>query len=304
MSVVFYNLNGTKNKELTTGNIITKTLRYSDIKIHYENGDFIIPDFQRDLDDDKIDELVKEIENDCNYLLHRTNPIQLACNVIGENKCKYYIIDGQHRIHAILRLADKYPDYRQNIVATMCDNEDSIMEIFKKLIKEKDNQYLLNTENLNRDFCISREYKLRQILRQNFSHHFIKSERNKYIYSIEGFLRELSEGNVFKLTKLNDGNKMITGIFKVLKKFVNKVDYKSMVKETPDKFYKIELDYLIKCDYMPLGLKNNNFIRYLCTKSDKNERITPVHKFSKKIVIKKVENKKKKTEKSVKKKLD
>ncbi len=64
MSNKQYGLFGNINANLSNNKVIRKELTYQDIEHHFNSDDIIIPDFQREINKDKIDEIILELEND------------------------------------------------------------------------------------------------------------------------------------------------------------------------------------------------------------------------------------------------
>ena len=73
---------------------------------HLKNGNIVIPPFQRDLDNEKINLIQDKIlkHNSMNWLIQQ-NPIHLGY-IESETTDKLYVIDGQHRIKAIEKILD------------------------------------------------------------------------------------------------------------------------------------------------------------------------------------------------------
>ena len=270
-----YGLFGTTNTKLSGNKTIVKDLKFSDIDYNYLKKDMIIPDYQRELDNEKIEELIDEITNDNYYLLNCTNPIQLASIQLEEKKWVHYIIDGQHRLMAIKKLVEKFPNNYQNFTLHKCENEKEAIKIFSKLIKGQENNYLLSENIFINDFRASKQYMFKEYLIKFYSEHFVTTNQNKWVYSIEKFLIELREKGFFELKKCKNDIKMKDLILKKLKKFSSKINYKTNLENNMNIVYKKEKDILIECNYECMGLKNNNFINYIFTSKEK--KIIPTH---------------------------
>ena len=270
-----YGLFGKTNSNLSNQKIVIKELKFSDIDHHFDKNDILIPEFQREIDSDKINEIIEEISNDNYYLLNCTNPIQLASIQTDEKKWKHYILDGQHRFMAIKELAKNIPNIYQNFALHLCDNEKDAINIFKKLIKGQENNYLISEEIFDKDFRLSRQYKFKKYLTKFYPEHFVTTEKNKWVYSIDGFLLELNKKGFFGLKKCKNDIKMKDLLFKRLKKFCSKINYDLQIENNPKLFYKKEKEILEICQNQCLGLKNNNFIDYIFT--SKTSKIIPEH---------------------------
>lgn len=266
---------GTTNSNLTNDKVVIKELRFSEIDYHVDRNEIITPEFQRKIDEVKVEEIKKEIVNNNNYLLHCTNPIQLASIQTDNKKWKHYILDGQHRFMAIKELAKNIPNVYQNFALHLCDNEKGAITIFKKLIKGQENNYLISEEIFDEDFRSSRQYKFREYLTKQYPEHFVPTEKNKWVYSIDQFLLELNKKGFFGLKKYKNNIQMKDLLFKRLKKFCSKINYELKLENNPKLLYKKEKEILEICQNQCLGLKNNNFIDYIFT--SKTSKIIPEH---------------------------
>ena len=156
---------------------------------------------------------------------------------------------------AIKKLAENLPDIYQPVALHLCINENEAIEILKKLIKGQEKNYLISEEIFDEDFRLSKQYKFREYLKQNFSDHFVKSEKNKWVYSIDGFLLELNKKGFFGLEKCKNNIKIRKLLYKKLNKFCSKVNYELIFKNNPKLLYKEELKFLETCNNQCLGLK-------------------------------------------------
>ena len=271
-----FGLLGEVNKKFSTTKIIRKDIKYEDILYHYDNNHLVIPEYQRSLDTEKIDEIVEEVNNNNNYLNIYTNSIQLASIQRSENDWVHYILDGQHRLKAILELANTFPNNFQGMVLHICDNEKEAISIFQKLIKGQESSYLISEECFSVDFRSSIKFRLREYLKKYYPEHFVETQKNNYIYSIDIFLLELENRGFFD-KKVKKENEIVKKLFKKMEKFSKKVNYETYYKNNPKLFYKKELDMLEDCDCKCMGLKRNNFVDYLF--SSKESKIIPNHNF-------------------------
>ena len=270
-----YGIFGTTNENLSKNTVIRKEMTYQDIEHHYNNGDIIIPEYQREINNDKIDEIILELKDDNMYLINCTNPIQLASMQIDKNKWIHYIIDGQHRFNSILQLTNTMPNNYQTFVLHICKREKDAIKIFEKLIKGQEKNYLLSDESLTNDFRRSKVYLTKEYFKKYHSEHFSDSEKNKNLYTIDSFLKELRDRGLFDKPKLKNKKKIREFLFKKLAKFSRKIKYEEMISNQPKLFMKKDIVILKECSYLCLGLKNCNFIDYVMTSKEK--KITPMH---------------------------
>ena len=113
-----------------------------------KNNDLIIPDFQRELDDDKIREMIKNMRSldKIKTFSSMVNPIQLATIKVENNKFKHLVIDGQHRLMALISLKDKMDDICFEFHVQICESEKEAIKKFKTCIKGQETNYLISKE--------------------------------------------------------------------------------------------------------------------------------------------------------------
>ena len=231
------------------------------------------------MDSVKVDEMIDKIRSNNLYLLQQTNPIQLATIQIDDNKYIHYIIDGQHRFNAILNLANELPNSYQNFVLHICRSEEDAINVFQQLIKGQEANYLLGGNTFLKNFRDSLQFRLREYLKKHYSEYFTSNIKNEYIYTVEGFLRELNEKNYFEKCNYNIPEKIVNFLDKKNSKFLKKVNYIDYIENNSNLFYKKEIDLLNKNinNLKIFSLKRNNFIDYLF--SSRESKIYPKHNF-------------------------
>jgi hypothetical protein len=265
-----------KNIKKNTDTSYIKSISINKIKYHYENGDLILPDFQRELNKEKIDEMKINMKSQNKLILFSSmvNPIQLATIKISENKFKHLVIDGQHRLMALVALNKKMDDICFEFHIIICHNEKEAIKQFKSCIKGQENNYLISKEILNEHFRESIPYRFYNYLKEDYEIYFSKSTNDKSYYKMEVFLLELKEKEFFTMS--NSFSTLKKYFEKKNEEFYNK-EYSSLINRgLTDLFYKKELIALE--NKVIFSLKNSNFIDYLID----NENETNVkHKYKK-----------------------
>ena len=148
---------------------ICKNIKIEKIKGHY-NKELKIPDFQRELDEIKVQEMFNTM-NKCKESLiifsNKVNPIQIATIEVENKKYKHLVIDGQHRLKALTMLSDEYDDVIFSFHLQICENEADAIEKFKECIIGQENYHLWSVDNLHMHFRDSKIYQLKLELKKN-----------------------------------------------------------------------------------------------------------------------------------------
>jgi len=227
-----------------------------------KNNELKKPNFQIDLDEDKINEMIKSYRRHPEFLIFK-NKIVIAVIITIYNKSDYhynmYIVDGQHRIEMAKQL---YEEDETNDYLNFCYFDIKIEKDMKKLFNEinKDSLKLKNYISLD-DFKQNLYNELKEyFINSNISVYFADKKRNiNKRYTISEFLNILSENKFFdKFVKIED---LINEIENKNKLFCNKIEYKEYYNDSPCPFYKDEEDSVR--NGIIFTLKNNNFIEYL-----------------------------------------
>lgn len=247
-----------------------KILSFKNINDIIKNNLFITPPFQPELDNDKINDMVKSyIENE-DYLIFK-NKIVVA--FIDETKL--YLIDGHHRFQMANILYEK--NYNNYLICCyfLIKTDEEMRNLFIEINKDsyKNQTYISLCE-----FTFNIVDTLKVYLKEEYQIYFAdKKSKEKYIYTIDEFINKLIENNyINKFKNVEDIKKDLE-----LKnnKFNILINYQDYYLENEDSFYKDEI-LSIKNSKI-YGLKNNNFIDYIL-----DENIIPNHKFkNKKIKI-------------------
>jgi len=217
---------------------------------------------------------INNSKDDLTIFSNQVNPIQLATIIIDQNIYKHIVIDGQHRLHALIRLPLIFDKIEFTFHIQICQNENEAIEKFKTCIKGNDEKYLIDTNILTPYFRESKPYQFKNKLLENYGDYFVKSKKNPYIYNLESFIIELKNNNFFNKYKKKSINNLINLLIKRNNKFYKK-KYLHYVKDNNyDLFYKKEIYYIQ--NKIIFSLKNNNFIDYI-----KNVKIDKYHKFRK-----------------------
>tara|TARA_B100000768_G_C11281643_1_gene378975 strand:- start:50 stop:1129 length:1080 start_codon:yes stop_codon:yes gene_type:complete len=260
-----------KNIKKNNDKSYIKSIPIGKIKSHYENNDLIIPEFQRELDKSKISEMIRNMKSldKIKTFSSMVNPIQLATIKIKDNKFRHLVIDGQHRLMALIFLKDKMNEICFEFHVQICENEKEAIKKFKTCIKGQENNYLISKEILNEHFRESIPFRFKNYLKKEYEKFFSKSQNDRCYYNLDLYLIKLKEKEFFTMS---DSYKLLLKYFtKKNKEFLEK-EYKILLnKGITDIFYKKEL-FAIN-NNVAFSLKKNNFIDFLIYGEDKTVHI-------------------------------
>lgn len=151
----------------------------SKIVIDYVNkGIIIIPEFQRELQQDKIEDITNEFiqrhKNDENFLIKHGYTISFC--KIGKQK-ELYLIDGQHRLETIKILCDKGYNPEIIIRIQICENIEQMKKDFK-LLNINSNMPFIYTY-FEDNFLQNTLLELKNLLKTNYGGCFNKNKSSK-----------------------------------------------------------------------------------------------------------------------------
>ena len=224
-----------------------------------DNHSIELPIEQGGLNEDTIKDLINDYKLDKAYFYCRNN---IVIGVLNQNdKYKYYIVDGQHRINMARELLEKYnEDETFKVNFKYCKNKNEIRLLFEKLNKDsnKNNHKL----NLGDDFDELIE-EIKKKLKKDYDIYFTKSaSKEKKIFTIDEFLKEIIKNKKFmeKFDTCDDFINFLIDKNKKFNKHVNEIGYKQLYINDEDQFYQDEVKILKNTTYYTIGFKNNNFI--------------------------------------------
>lgn len=232
---------------LKSKNFIKKRICIQNLIECYEQGLIIIPDFQRQINEQKIEQMLNTFELDNDTFNFITNPIQL---VYISDSDKYLLIDGQHRFHMYKRLYDfdKIHDIFINIINET--NIDKILNLYTKL--NIDNP---NTINIKTTVQYLQYIKLKNLLNDNYKKFFM--ENNESIYSLDEYIKLLENNSYI------DNFENVSDAFYYIQN-INKIYFSKLYTNDNIENIKLNKDEKKNIQYkIVFNIKNNNFIELL-----------------------------------------
>lgn len=237
------------------------------------NKELLKPKFQIDLDEDKVEGMIKSFHKNRDFLMFKNKVvIGVIVNKFSPQDINYkmYVIDGQHRIEMARKLAME----DENDALTFCYYETNSDKEMKKLFIEINKDSHKNAKYVSLDdFKQNIHDDLKNYLYLNKALFFspTKREDNKLI-TISEFLDKLTAKEYFD--KFSSVDKLVEDLENKNKIFYKNIDYKEYLIDDPNYFYSkertsVENGYII-------ALKNNNFLDFLF-----NNETIPDHKFKK-----------------------
>tara|TARA_B100001758_G_C18400272_1_gene608556 strand:- start:765 stop:1826 length:1062 start_codon:yes stop_codon:yes gene_type:complete len=219
--------------------LILKKIEIKQIIDYIRNKKIIIPDFQRELQHDKIQEIInkfiqKHISGENYFIAHGYT---LCICKIGD---KYYLIDGQHRLKSMEILYKQ--GYKIDIIIRIkcCDNIEQVKEDFRLLNMNSDIP-LLYTQFKN-DFVQSMLISIKDTLKKEYNKSFNKNKtqnsRSNRLH-IDDFINlfdiSLIEKSNYdkdtlldKLLEINDEISIRIQLYDNINHYINNTDLKSI----------------------------------------------------------------------------
>ncbi len=237
-----------------------------------------IPEFQTNLDEDKVDEMIESYKKNPHHFSSRCL-ITIAHNIIGDKE-EYLVVDGQHRIEMAIKLLDQHINNTLLVsiidVKSRVELEKLFQDINKDSAKCLTNYYGIFEKQMYEEFKI--------LINNNYKFIPIKSSPNKSLYTASEFTDILIQRNILTniSNELNTTNPEIIFTFVKNKEnqFYNKIEYLEQYHTNKDNFKQMEIKSIeaLSCMFM----KSNNFIDYL---NDNN--VVPFHNYKKRQSISK-----------------
>jgi len=176
-----------------------------------------IPDIQRNLDIDHVNEIYN-FENEY-YLLHNEYCLHGSISIaINEETDAKYLIDGQHRCSAYIKLTNDYPERHIKLTIDFYYfnghyNDNSLNQIYKMVNEHKEN-FIVK--------CSIDKYKILNDIEKFFITNFsdyIKSslKPHKPYFSLEFIKTELLESNIIDILNITNGDQLISKILNLNK---------------------------------------------------------------------------------------
>jgi hypothetical protein len=184
---------GKKIRSSSNSKYILKEISIENLFELYNSGTLIIPEFQRDVNESKIIQMIKTYQSDSENFSYLTNPLQIAKLVISSDPYisseLYFLIDGQHRFYM----------YKQLYETDTINGHIFINFIRFDSIEEMQIQYMkFNADNPDIYFDIGEIQGYQNYIRyQEFTKSisklykkYFKSEDTE-LYSLETFVKQL-----------------------------------------------------------------------------------------------------------------
>ena len=292
-----YGLLGRDIKDISDNSCKFKILTNKHVRKYILNNTFKIPKFQRRIEEDKVNEIIdcfkenKKTNN--NYFIHHGYTLSL-CEIRGDFK-EFWVIDGQHRLEAINKLADY--DFSIIVRIKICKTMKDMQTDFKNInINTKIPPiFTCFEEGFLQSTLLSIKIELETGYKKCFSRNNKKSNRSNKMH-INSFI-QLFEIN--KIKQLYDRDKIDYGNYeylldklfkinkKIIKKFRNYEDKEKyhyyINKIDKNTIFQNQDDDSIFC----LSLNNINWIDNLYN-NENDIKINAINKYKKKHIPKKI----------------
>ena len=260
-------------KSKTLGKTLKKTNKYimrsitiKNLVFNVEKGIITVPDFQRDVDTDKIKNLLSAFEKNNEIYNYVTNPLQIAC--LTHNDCvNLLLIDGQHRYHMykLLFEQNRIPNHELLINITICGSVEEIVNLYQSLNWDNPNIISLSKDMQNDAKTILLEKRYRALKSELSQYKQCWKKNSKVLYDVEEYVSKLIEIKVLNYFDTNnEAIKYILDLNDYYMDYYNDlfVKYESCLQI---KFKKEELTLLTDTNDKPyfFSFRNNNFLQAL-----------------------------------------
>jgi hypothetical protein len=245
------------------GSAQEKRLTFKQIKNNMNEGVYIRPPFQTDLDDNKVEQMITAYLANPEYLMFKDKivvAVVINNDSDSETKDNYklYLVDGQHRMEMAKSL---YEEHEIDDSLILCyykiDNEEQMKKLFLEINKDSlKNEKYVSLADFQRNIVDL----LRDTLREKYMDYFAKTKKvNGKLLTISEFVNGLISNGY--INKFNNVDELIDDIMTKNKKFYREIDYHQYWNDNVSLFYIDEVAPVR--DKFIFGLKNNNFVEYL-----------------------------------------
>lgn len=221
--------------------------------------------FQRDINKDKLQDIIKSYEND---LINKNKINNMGVIILGNIENNYYIIDGQHRYNSLFFMYEKY-NYTCKVYFLIykCKDENEIFDYFSK-INKNELVYDWNKNNIDHIMIFKNSYYFIEKKYQSF----ITNKQSKIPkININNFFDILEKNKILITNNINSSEKLINfleNINNIVLNSINKYKYKPKITERLKYFEKKEDEIKLYLSF--ISLKNWNFIFESKIKIDEN----------------------------------
>lgn len=245
----------------------------TDIINNKESNNFQRPEFQADLDEDKIQEMVNSFRTYRNHFISQMLLTIANIKIAGEEI--NYIMDGQHRMEMIKILYEKYNENMEVFLAIHILNDENILrQLFDTLNKDstKNNTYvklpIFKKQGVD---------QFRRALGLKYVNCYNENKKQKSnIKTVNELIDELEQHNFFSNNDHLTTTELTTLIDTRHSEYLNYVGYLEKV-YLPSSHYYCDEKTMIKDFQNVIFFKNNNFVEYVCNSEE------PQHYFKKNV---------------------
>lgn len=268
--------NSIRGKQIKkTDKFLTKEISISNIIELKEKNIIIIPTFQRLVDQNKIDKMIKSYKDNPDYFNFLTNPIQLVKLFEIESDTELlYLIDGQHRICMYQQLYKEKINNLLFINIINCSSIEEMQKIYMNFNIDNKNIYF-NFDEIKDRQSFDKNIYLRDQLYKLYKDNF--KIRDDNLYSVEEFVKKITDISLLDyFDTINDMKQFI--------KDRNDIFYDNFYKQANIETFLCKEKKMIQTTII-FTLKNNNFIDFMMCNDEDITDFEYSHKIIKKTNI-------------------
>jgi hypothetical protein len=244
-----------------------KLMLYHELVNLYNKSEIVIPSWQRTLDDTKINEISTYAKTNPNFFIFQTNPIQII-SLTNSNGTYNFVVDGQHRLKAVIKNYDLGIDNYIMVAYTFCSTIQEVENIYKMINIDTPNM-AIPFDEISKEFKKNSYVKLRFLINDQYKEYF-GTNKDKYRYSLDEFVGLLRENKFLEYLEYEDLQETLEYLRLENNSFYDSYGYDKIISHSITTFYEKEIQSIQA--KIIFTLRRNNFIDYLF-----NSGIKPIH---------------------------
>nr|QFG74424.1 MAG: hypothetical protein [Megaviridae environmental sample] len=231
-----YGIHGKRRENDGSFVVFTSTIKH--ILQYIDDGTIKVPDFQREIDDRKVDGFVKECLRGLtrNQNIFIQSEFKLACNTVGTD-CIIWLVDGQHRLKAARILCEQTDHIKDTdsirLTIAKCDTYEDCYRYFKTMNISSDIEPIY--KDLESSFNDRLILELKSYLKIHYKKGFSTQKNHSKYYHIDEFLSLFQYDNFKETEYIDHQNQLLLDKIKFKLKEFNQL-IKEYISKNTDKY--------------------------------------------------------------------